>query len=254
MSRLSDTETVEDREFPENNNAQTKKRKREGLQGAEQDGESLSKKGEEEQTPSREEYRDSTDGRDMYILSDLETVENREGPEINNTQTQTNKREGFQATEQDGESLSKKGEEEQTPSSEEDRDNADEEIYIQTDSDSVKESREECQETVDQTKQKRKRKGKESKCTKSDQQTGYRRCKEGPKMFRITITRKQWNKLKPKHGQKRLRPPWTDVLYDEFLKENPSCTLAFKYQHVKTSYSRKIKSPFFRASARCTFE
>ena len=92
MSRLSDTETVEDREGPENNNAQTKKRKREGLQGAEQDGESLSKKGEEEQTPSSEEDRDSTDGRDMYILSDLETVENREGPEINNTQTQKNER------------------------------------------------------------------------------------------------------------------------------------------------------------------
>ena len=215
----------------------------------------MSKKGEEEQTPSSEEDRDSTDGRDMYILSDLETVEDREGPENNNAQTKKRKREGLQGAEQDGESLSKKGEEEQTPSSEEDRDNADEEIYIiQTDSDSVKESREECQETVDQTKQKRKRKGKESKCTKSDQQTGYRRCKAGPKMFRITITRKQWNKLKPKHGQKRLRPPWTDVLYDEFLKENTSCTIAFKYQHVKTSYSRKIKSPFFRASARCTFE
>jgi hypothetical protein len=190
----------------------------------------------------------------MSRLSDTETVEDREGPENNNAQTKKRKREGLQGAEQDGESLSKKGEEEQTPSSEEDRDNADEEIYIQTDSDSVKESREECQETVDQTKQKRKRKGKESKCTKSDQQTGYRRCKAGPKMFRITITRKQWNKLKPKHGQKRLRPPWTDVLYDEFLKENSSCTLAFKYQHVKTSYSRKIKSPFFRASARCTFE
>ena len=183
---------------------------------------------------------DSTDGRDMCRLSDTETVEDREGPANNNTQTQKRKREGLQGTEQDGESVSKKGQEEQTPSSEEDRDNAEEEVYIVlTDSDSQKSKS-------------RKRKG--SKCTKSDQQTGYRRCKAGPKVFKITITRKQWNKLKPKHGMKSLRPPWTDVLYEEFLKENACCTLAFKYQHVKTSYSRKIKSPFFRASALCTFE
>ncbi|XP_028988701.1 uncharacterized protein LOC114845072 isoform X2 [Betta splendens] len=65
---------------------------------------------------------------------------------------------------------------------------------------------------------------------------------------------KQWTKIKPKPGRKNLNPPWTDIFYHEFLKQNPSCTLSFKYQHVKTGHSRKKKSLFFHASARRTFD
>lgn len=63
--------------------------------------------------------------------------------------------------------------------------------------------------------------------------------KQGQKVFKIA---------------KSLRPPWTDILYQEFLKKNACCTLAFKYQNVKTTDSRKKKSPFFRATAHCTFD
>lgn len=78
--------------------------------------------------------------------------------------------------------------------------------------------------------------------------------KQGQKVFKIAITRRKWNKLKPKHVKKNLRPPWTDTFYQEFLKKNACCTLAFKYQNVKTTDSRKKKSPFFRATAHCTFD
>ena len=72
-----------------------------------------------------------------------------------------------------------------------------------------------------------------------------RKCKAGPKKFNIAMTRKQWNKIKPKHGKQKLRPPWTDTFYQEFLKKNPCCTLAFKYQHVKTKDSRKKEFAIF---------
>lgn len=42
----------------------------------------------------------------------------------------------------------------------------------------------------------------------------------------------------------RLRSPWTDTLYHEFLKENP---LVFKYHNVKKRYCDKKKCNYFSA-------
>ncbi|XP_016520960.1 uncharacterized protein LOC107834332 [Poecilia formosa] len=87
------------------------------------------------------------------------------------------------------------------------------------------------------------------KQSKSD----YRQCKAGLRNFKIKITRKEWKKIKPKHHHSQLRHPWTEILYDQFNKINPCCTLSFKYQHVKLSSSRKKTCPFFIARAKCTF-
>ncbi|MEQ2261025.1 hypothetical protein XENORESO_004556, partial [Xenotaenia resolanae] len=86
-----------------------------------------------------------------------------------------------------------------------------------------------------------------------DNQSDYRRCNAGTRKFKIMITSKQWKKIKPKHGGSQLIPPWTDTLYHKFMEKNPCCTLSFKYQHVKMNNSRKKKSPFFHAAAKCTF-
>lgn len=86
-----------------------------------------------------------------------------------------------------------------------------------------------------------------------EEESEYRQCNAGPEMFKIKITRKQWNNIKPKHGDMKLSPPWTDVLYNEFRKTNPCCTLVFKYQHVKASGSRKKNAPYFRDTAKCSF-
>lgn len=92
------------------------------------------------------------------------------------------------------------------------------------------------------------------KCTKSKQKTkktmdkkeqhkhsksDYRQCTPGPRYFKIQITRKEWKKIKPNLRHSQLRHPWTDILYDQFYKINPCCTLSFKYQHVKVSSSHK---------------
>ncbi|MED6241610.1 hypothetical protein ATANTOWER_021630 [Ataeniobius toweri] len=94
----------------------------------------------------------------------------------------------------------------------------------------------------------RDRKGQSDK----DNQSGYRKCNAGPRKFKIMIS-KQWKKIKPKHRGSQLIPPWTDTLYHQFMEKNPFCTLSFKYQHVKMNNSRKKKSPFFHAAAKCTF-
>ena len=87
-----------------------------------------------------------------------------------------------------------------------------------------------------------------------DEENDNRNCKPGQKRFNIFITKKQWDKITPKHDMNKLRSPWTDILYNEFLKENPCCTLAYKYQHVKKSHSHKKKCHYFSAKAKCTFD
>ena len=65
-----------------------------------------------------------------------------------------------------------------------------------------------------------------------------RHCKPGRK--------KNCDKIKPKHDTNKLRSPWKDTLYHEFLKENPCCTLVFKYHKKKCHY--------FNAKAKYTFD
>ena len=89
---------------------------------------------------------------------------------------------------------------------------------------------------------------------KNDKEDTYRTCVVGPKEFKFKVARKNWIKIKPEKGKRQLRPPWTDIFYNEFRKSNPSCTLAFKYQNIRTRDSRKKKSPYLRATAKCTFE
>lgn len=98
-------------------------------------------------------------------------------------------------------------------------------------------------------------KGKGPKCTKTDgQQIGYRICKAGPKSVQNCDYKKKMEQIETKTCEEKSPSPWTDTFYQEFLKKNACCTLAFKYQNVKTTDSRKKKSPFFRATAHCTFD
>ncbi len=73
------------------------------------------------------------------------------------------------------------------------------------------------------------------------------------KKFTITVNRKKWLTIIPRHGSNKLRQPWTHVLYNSFRQKNPCCTLAFKSQHIKTRHSRKINSPYLSITAVCTF-
>lgn len=86
--------------------------------------------------------------------------------------------------------------------------------------------------------------------TKADVHHDDKKCKAGPRVFKLVLTRNQWKKIKVTNGWSNLHPPWTDALYKQFVKNNPSCTLSFKYQHVKKSFSRKKNSPFFHAYAK----
>ena len=55
------------------------------------------------------------------------------------------------------------------------------------------------------------------------------------------------------HGRERLNKDWTAVFSDKFSKIYPACVLKFNNYWFKKSSSRKINSPYFRASAECKF-
>ncbi len=73
------------------------------------------------------------------------------------------------------------------------------------------------------------------------------------KKFTSTVDKKKWKKIVPLPGSTKLRQPWTSVFHKSFREKNPCCTLAFKSQHIKSPYSRKINSPYLNVSALCTF-
>lgn len=80
-----------------------------------------------------------------------------------------------------------------------------------------------------------------------------RQCPEVKQKFFISMTRKMWDGIKPLEGSSKLRPPWTERVYDRFKETNPCCTLSFKYQHVKTPWSRKQNIPYLHIKAVCRF-
>ena len=77
--------------------------------------------------------------------------------------------------------------------------------------------------------------------------------KPGPRKFKIKIPKKTWGNIKPKKGSTKLKRPWTNIIYKQFRKYNPCCTLVFKYHHVKMQDSRKRSCPYLMIKAVCSF-
>lgn len=85
-----------------------------------------------------------------------------------------------------------------------------------------------------------------------NEKSQWRQATPGKKKFKIHICSKDWKKIAPKGGQLKLRTPWTQIVYKEFRKKNPSCPIAFKYQRVRCPHSQK-HGPYMRLKAVCTF-
>lgn len=77
-----------------------------------------------------------------------------------------------------------------------------------------------------------------------DRNSEYRITKPGPRKFQLKFQKQIWDKIKPKVGSSKLKMAWTNVIYKQFRKCNPCCTLVFKYNHAKTHLSRKQSCPY----------
>ncbi len=71
--------------------------------------------------------------------------------------------------------------------------------------------------------------------------------------FFISMARKLWDRIRPQKETSKLKGPWTDHVYNIFKEKIPSCTLSFKYQHIKAPWSRKENAPYLSMKAGCTF-
>ncbi len=67
------------------------------------------------------------------------------------------------------------------------------------------------------------------------------------------MARKLWDRIRPQKETSKLKGPWTDHVYNIFKEKIPSCTLSFKYQHIKAPWSRKKNAPYLSMKAGCTF-
>ena len=89
-----------------------------------------------------------------------------------------------------------------------------------------------------------------------DEENDYRHWEPGQKRFNIFITKKQWDKIKPKHDMNKLRSPWTDILayLDVCVLENKDLKVEESDQMMegekiimdKTANTIIGKSPFTR--------
>ena len=65
----------------------------------------------------------------------------------------------------------------------------------------------------------------------------------------------EWEQIaptKPKSGRNRFSEGWTDIFVRHMKKTNPFCSFSFKSNRVKSSGSRKRRSPYFRSKASCS--
>ncbi len=80
-----------------------------------------------------------------------------------------------------------------------------------------------------------------------------RECPQVKKPIFISMARKLWDRIRPRKETSKLKGPWTDHVYNIFKEKIPSCTLSFKYQHLKAPWSRKKNAPCLSMKAGCTF-
>ena len=65
----------------------------------------------------------------------------------------------------------------------------------------------------------------------------------------------EWEQIaptKPKSGRNRFSEGWTDIFVRHMKKINPFCSFSFNSNRVKSSGSRKRRSPYFRSKASCS--
>ncbi|MES9880808.1 MAG: hypothetical protein ABW185_08000 [Sedimenticola sp.] len=72
-------------------------------------------------------------------------------------------------------------------------------------------------------------------------------------LFKIKLTRKEWNTIKPSENRRCLIGRWTKILFSKFKEVNPSCVLKFTYNRVKKMNSRKERSAYINVKAQCSF-
>ncbi len=79
-----------------------------------------------------------------------------------------------------------------------------------------------------------------------------RECPQVKKPIFISMARKLWDRIRPQKETSKLKGPWTDHVYNIFKEKIPSCTLSFKYQHLKAPWSRKKNAPYLSMKPGCT--
>ena len=74
--------------------------------------------------------------------------------------------------------------------------------------------------------------------------------------FKVTITNAELNAILPKENEAkgRLKPGWTDLFNEKTNQCTTSCALRFQYHHVRKRGSRKSRTSFINARARCIVE
>lgn len=83
---------------------------------------------------------------------------------------------------------------------------------------------------------------------------GKLQTKQCPTEFQIKLSNDEWSKIKPtqRRGYRILQHGWTDMLSDK-IGQMINCVLAFSYNKVIQSESRKRMSPYWHGKAHCKF-